>query len=236
MEDTKKKVLIVVAVLVIVGVGGYFLLSNQQVQESLQREEEQPSESEGEAPAGEVSEETRDLIEDAQRRAEEEGEDSRNTVTWQEEGEGTTTATATGVRVADGSSPINTETGRVMTDEGEEADNTAEPGRPDAPGQSLRTDKEDVPEGSIMLDMDSTSITPEEFTVNAGEAVSLAVTATGDSPVVFKFRTDELSGVAVGVESGETRIIPFNAPDEAGEYEFYSDVPTHNVEGTMIVE
>lgn len=240
MEDTKKKALIVVAILVVVGVGGYFLLSNQSVQEALQPSDQEGEQSDerGSGEDREVSEETRNLIEDAQRRAGEEDADPRNVVTWQEEGEGTSTV-ATGVRVADGSSPINTETGEVMTDEGERADNSAEPGTPGAPGQSFITDSDNAPEGTIKMSITPNSIDPEEFTVSPGEAVSIAVTAAGDATEIFRFDDPSLQGVAVGVAPGKTRIIPFNAPDEAGEYTYYSDVANHRAsgaEGVMIVE
>jgi plastocyanin len=188
----------------------------------------------------EAAEETRKLIEEATQKAEEAGETSnRNTVTWTDEGEGTSTATRTGVRIADGGSPIDSQSGKVMTEDGKEADNSADPGTPEAPTQSFITSEEDLPESVIKMRITPTSIEPAEFSVNPGQAVALSVTAAGDATEIFRFDDPSLKAVAVGVAPGKTRVITFNAPTEEGEYTYYSDVANHRArgaEGVMIVE
>jgi plastocyanin len=250
MEDTQKKVLIVVAILVVVGVAGYFLLSNQNVQEALKPsgEKDTPAGSgldEGETEMGEeASKKTQELIEEVQQKQQEieaEGKKSGSKVVQipTDDGDGATTTSTTGVVVAEGSSPIRTDTGEVVTEEGKKADNTATPGTPDAPSQSFTTNEDDLPESTIKMKITPSSIEPAEFTVNAGQAVSLSITAAGDATEIFRFDTEKLKGVAVGVAPGKTRAITFNAPEETGEYTYYSDIANHRTrgaKGVMIVE
>ncbi len=243
MEDTKKKVFIVVAILVVVGIVGYLLLSNQQVKESLQPQEQQEGENMTEAPEEmneEAAKETENLIEEAQQKAQEQGTSTRNEVTWQEEeGEGTSTKSKTGVRMAEGGSPIDTQTGKVVTEEGEEADNAATPGSPEAPTQSFTTSEEDLPESTVKMQITQSSIDPAEFSVSPGQAVSISVTAAGDATEIFRFDEPSLEAVAVGVAPGKTRAITFNAPTDTGDYTYYSDVANHRAlgaKGVMIVE
>jgi hypothetical protein len=261
MSETNKKILIVVAILAVVGVAGYFLLTNQSVQEALQPSEEegnqnegQPSEQMQQTQGEEASKKTQKLIDDITKKAqeaEESGEEetggrrSDSIVEIQQGGEETdgtssaTTTTITGVRVAKGTSIINTETGEVVNESGERVKADAEPGTPDAPQQSSWVDGEDLPESTIKMNITPNSIDPAEFSVSPNQAVAISVTAAGDATEIFRFVTEKLQGVAVGVAPGKTRVITFNAPAEPGEYAYYSDVANHRArgaEGVMIVE
>ncbi len=154
---------------------------------------------------------------------------------------GTTTSTSTeqAVIVAPDSNPISVDTGFVLTrDGGQEADNTAQAGDPNAPIQSEPVKVEDLPESAVKISISPTSVTPKSFTVKAKQAVALSVTAES-SIEIFKFDDQILSAVALGLKPGETRVITFNAPDQAGKYIFYSDFAGHRstgAEGIMIVE
>lgn len=252
MEDTHKKVLIVVVILVVVvGVAIYVTLNGQQSrrgstppagERGVGTETGERADSGAESDR-EASEETRQLIEEVQQRSAERGTTTATRggteVTWEDDEEGTSTETRTGVRVAEGGSPIDAETGRVVTEEGEETDASAEPGSANAPKQSFTVDEEDVPERAIKMRITPDNIDPEQFTVSAGQAVAISVTAAGDATEIFRFVDESLQSIGVGVSPGKTRVISFNAPDEPGEYTYYSDVADHRsqgAEGVMIVE
>jgi cytoskeletal protein RodZ len=141
--------------------------------------------------------------------------------------------------VAPQSNPISVATGGVMTRNGSEAaKNDTRPGDTDAPLQSAPVDVNKLPASTIKLTIGSSSISPAEFTVSAGQAVSLAVT-TGNSIEIFKFDDPVLKAVVIGLEPQQTRVITFNAPTKLGEYVFYSDFAGHRnsgVTGKMIVK
>lgn len=146
--------------------------------------------------------------------------------------------TAQGTVVAPDSSPI-TEEGVVVTPEGTPVKLDVMPGSPEAPQQSVAITEAEIPKTAIKLEAGSYFFSPNEFKVKAGSLVTLSLTATGGATYIFKFKDPSLSAVAVGVGDGQTRVIPFNAPDKKGEYIFYSDVPGHEVQGMvgkMIVE
>jgi len=102
------------------------------------------------------------------------------------------------------------------------------------PTQSGSLSEKQIPDSFVRIKMDRYSADPPEFQVKSGSTVNLAVTSGDNFSHIFKFRDPELSGVAIGVGSQETRAISFQAP-EPGEYEFYSDVPFQTVTGKMIV-
>lgn len=133
-----------------------------------------------------------------------------------------------GEEAVPGGSKVSDE-GKVVADSGEEADNTALPGSPSAPKQSRSLTEEEVPNEAVKLEVSAAGFSPNEFTVNAGEVVILAITST-DKTHVFKFDDESLKAVAVGVAGGETRAITFNAP-VAGDYTFFCDVPGHRGRG-----
>lgn len=144
------------------------------------------------------------------------------------------------VVVAPQSNPISAETGEVLTRDGKKASDSATvDGKRTGPLQSAAiTDPSKLPEGTVKLIITPTGFSPSEFTVNAGQAVALSVTAQ-NSIEVFKFDSPLLSGVAIGLVPNETRAITFNAPVEIGEYPFYSDFGGHRqmgIAGKMIVK
>jgi plastocyanin len=144
------------------------------------------------------------------------------------------------VVVAPQSNPISVDTGEVLTRDGKQvSDNATADGKRTGPLQSAPiADTSKLPGGTVKLLISAAGFSPSEFTVSAGQAVALSLTAK-DSIEVFKFDSSLLSGVAVGLTPNETRAITFNAPDKIGEYVFYSDFGGHRqagVVGKMIVK
>ncbi|MCD6097053.1 cupredoxin domain-containing protein [bacterium] len=124
----------------------------------------------------------------------------------------------------------------VMPEEGEEV---SEPEVIESPlgefnpedlSQTAPLEEEEIPEDVIKIKATPSGFEPSEFTVKAGEVVSITVTGV-DATHVFKFESPELSNVAIGVANGETRGISFIAPEEPGDYVFYCDVPGHRARG-----
>jgi len=139
--------------------------------------------------------------------------------------------------VAPGANPVS-ESGEVVTPEGKPVKLDVAPNTPEAPRQSEPISESDVPKDAIKLKIGNNRIEPSEFTVSSGELVKLSVTSVDGKTHVFKFRDPALKAVAIGIGSGRTRLIPFNAP-KAGTYEFYCDVPGHDAageNGKMIVK
>jgi len=139
------------------------------------------------------------------------------------------------VVVSPGTSGINVETGKVITATGDAVVNDARPGSQEAPQSSFPVDVAELPKSAIKLEVTSNSFTPNEFTVNRGQAVNLAVTNVNTSTFseVFRFDDPSLEAVVLGLAKGETRSITFNAPDKAGEYTFYSDMFDHRAQGAV---
>lgn len=121
--------------------------------------------------------------------------------------------------------------GVVVTPEGEPVKNDVQPGSPEAPQQSAPIEENEAPANSIKITMTAEGITPSEFSVRAGELVTLVVTSGDQWTHVFKFKDASLSAVAVGVAGEETRSISFNAPSQKGEYQIFCDVPGHEARG-----
>lgn len=109
------------------------------------------------------------------------------------------------------------------------------PGSPEAPKQEV-VETSKISDEAIKLTVSDTGFEPKEFTIQAGQKVSLAVTASGDNTHVFIFPNASLMGLTMMVSNNETKVISFTAP-AAGTYEFRDDIPTYrdNV-GTMIVK
>ena len=105
---------------------------------------------------------------------------------------------------------------------------------PENPQASLSLTEEEIPKGSIDLEMSTGKIVPEEFEVKSGKQITFAVTAL-DKVHVLKFKEEILKDVAVGIAKGETKIITFYAPAEPGEYHIYCDVPGHGETSLMKV-
>ncbi len=131
------------------------------------------------------------------------------------------------------------EEGQVVAPSGQPAKNDAPPGSPEAPLQSPPITEDKVPEDSVKLIVKDNKFNPEVFRVKPNQVVKLSLTSSDGQTHVFMFDNPKLSGVAIGVGPGETRMIVFNAPNEKGEYTFRCDVPGHKDRGEvgkMIVE
>lgn len=110
---------------------------------------------------------------------------------------------------------------------------------PEAPAQSLPLEEKDVPKDAVKLEVTAQGFSPDNFTVKAGEKVTLAVKSADQWVHTFVFDDPALSDVSLGLASQETRAITFFAPKEKGEYKFFCNVPGHRErgeEGTMRVE
>ncbi|MFH0712849.1 MAG: cupredoxin domain-containing protein [Candidatus Jorgensenbacteria bacterium] len=133
--------------------------------------------------------------------------------------------------VVPSTSPVTPE-GQVVTPEGEPVQLDVLPGTPEAPQQSNPISEESVPEEAVKIRISAGGIDPASFTVGAGSVVIFSISSVDEQTHVFKFKDPDLQAVAVGVGPGETRAITFNAP-EAGDYEFFCDVPGHGGRGEV---
>ena len=107
------------------------------------------------------------------------------------------------------------------------------------PSQSSPLEQSEVPEDAVKITITERGITPASFEVNKGEKVILSVASGDQWTHIFKFKSEILKDVAVGVGPKETRAIMFLASQEKGEYEYYCDVPGHEArgeKGVMIVK
>jgi plastocyanin len=132
-----------------------------------------------------------------------------------------------------------TSDGVVITPTGEQVLTNVAQGSILAPIQTGPLVKEELASNAINLDAGSNSFSPSEFTVKAGEPVTLAITSIDDSVHSLVFEDSSLQAVVLGVLAGETKAITFNAPSVKGEYNFYSAVEGHKEAGEtgkMIVE
>lgn len=137
---------------------------------------------------------------------------------------------------APGADLITTE-GKVVNQEGREVRTDVEYNSPEAPRQTQALEEEDIVE-AIKLTVGSGAIQPNEFTVSAGSAVTLALTGTDESSHILAFANPEMSAVYINIRPGETRATTFNAPSTPGEYTYFCDFPGHRgrgEEGKMIV-
>ena len=109
------------------------------------------------------------------------------------------------------------------------------PGSDAAPKQEVvAADK--IPAAAIKLSVSDTGFSPKDFTIKAGQQVSLAITGVGSSTHVFIFPMASLMGLQTMVSGGETKVITFTAPN-AGNYTFRDDIPMFRANtGTMIVK
>ena len=109
------------------------------------------------------------------------------------------------------------------------------PGSNEAPKQAV-IKAEEIPSAAIKLSVSDSGFTPKEFTIKAGQEVSLAITAVGSSTHVFIFPMASLMGLQTMVSNGETKMITFTAPN-AGTYTFRDDIPDFRKNtGSMIVK
>lgn len=120
--------------------------------------------------------------------------------------------------------------GQVVTPEGVPVRLDVTPGSSQAPQQSNPVSAEIVPEDAVKIRISAEGIFPDNFEVEAGSVVTIAVTSVDAQTHLFKFKDPGLKALAVGVAPGETRAITFNAPGE-GSYDFFCDVPGHELRG-----
>jgi plastocyanin len=139
------------------------------------------------------------------------------------------------VKVAPGTHGIDVGTGRVVDNQGQEILNDVKPSGPGAPSASFPLTEDQIPKSAIRLQVTSTSFSPNEFTVNRGQAVNLAVTNVNETTFseLLRFDDPSLKAVVVGVSKGDTISITFNAPTIAGEYTFYSDMLNSRGRGSV---
>ena len=188
----------------------------------------------------EAAKETKKILDESQKILDQvkAGEDSMvKEVEISRNGQGTSTERA--IQIASGTSPISIVTGEVINIHGNVADNISAPGSQEAPQQSFPVKADKLPASTLKVVVTPTSITPASFKVKAGQLVSLAVTAGGGDMANFRFASPLLTAVYVGLGVDETRVVNFNAPTVAGEYEYYSDFKSFKANGAvgkMIVE
>lgn len=222
--------IILIFLFLLVAAAAYFI-SSSWWRSPLDRTE--PTQKMKELQGEEAASRTQKLINEVKNDLKRGAESGRVSIFSQEEGE------RMGLTVATGSSPIDIQTGEVLTREGKNAKESASPGTPNAPIPSFPLDDpKKLPESTVKLKISPDNISPDSFAVRAKQTVSLTVTAE-DSLEKLEFASDKLQGVSVEVYSGETKTITFNAPAEPGEYTYFSSSSNHRLrgaEGTMIVE
>lgn len=126
--------------------------------------------------------------------------------------------------------PISKE-GIVLTPNGLPVDNSALPGSPEAPSQSMPLNKNEIPEKAIKLNISDKGFEPKEINVKTKEAIIVSLTSTDkDNVHALRFEDKSLRGARIIVSSNETRAIVFNAP-EPGDYVFYCEMPHHREAG-----
>ena len=118
----------------------------------------------------------------------------------------------------------------VVTPTGKPARTDVHAGSPEAPQQTPAINPEDLPAGTIKLEVSAEGFNPPQFEVKAGQLITLSLTSVDNITHVLLFDDPILSAVAIGIGPGETRAITFNAPT-AGEYSFHCDVPGHAARG-----
>ncbi len=150
-----------------------------------------------------------------------------------------TVGNSAAVVITPGTNPVSVETGEVLAKTGEVAKNNAQQGGLDSITQSFAVDPAKLSENTIKLAIASGSISPKEFTVHPGQAVSLAVTNNVSWSEIIIFADPALRAIGFSLMPKETRTITFNAPMKTGDYLFYSDIAAeraNGLEGKMVVK
>ena len=135
-----------------------------------------------------------------------------------------------------GASPISQDN-KIMTYEGEVADNSVAPGSALAPKVTQNLTEAQLPNGTLLLSIDSNGFNPNQINARAGEPVTIALKNIDSKVHVFMFDDPSLKAIAIPVMEGELKAITFNAPP-AGTYTFRCDFPGHKEGGevgTLIV-
>ena len=110
---------------------------------------------------------------------------------------------------------------------------------PANPIQSSPVTGSEIPKGAVKIVVTESGFAPAIFEVSKGDGITLAVSSGDQWTHIFKFKSEKLAKVAIGIGPKETRFITFLAPKDKGEYEFYCDVPGHESrgeKGKMIVK
>ena len=109
--------------------------------------------------------------------------------------------------------------------------NVPVPNNPAVP-QASTISKSELPAGAIELSVSSTGFSPNEFTVKAGQKITLAITSK-DKSHTFAFKDPTLSSIALNAGAGQTSAVNFVAPTKPGEYIFRCDLPGHEDGGEV---
>ncbi len=133
---------------------------------------------------------------------------------------------------APGANPI-TPSNQVVTVEGKKTLNDVSPTSPQAPSQTAPLKLENLSPNAVKIAIGNGGFSPVVFSVNAGSPVTMALTAVDSYAHSLVFDSPSLSAVGVGVYSGETRAITFNAPEQKGEYNFRCNVGGHAGRGEI---
>lgn len=153
--------------------------------------------------------------------------------------EGSNPVLSGAVTQAPGADLITTE-GKVVNQEGNEVKTDVAYNSPEAPRQTLAIENEaELATETIKLSINEGKITPDRFTVSAGQAITVALTGEDSSSHVLAFDSNALSAVYINTRAGETRAVTFNAPSEPGEYIYFCDFPGHRgrgEQGVMVVK
>lgn len=145
---------------------------------------------------------------------------------------GTSTVTIPAGSVA----PVSS-SGQVLAPSGKVADNAAPAGAGDSPQETAPLAADQVPQGSVKINVLDTSFSPSSFSVTAGNLVTLTFTykmTDLSRGAMIVFGDPSLSGILVVLTPGATKAISFNAPTKSGNYDFF--VRGTDVKGTMIVK
>ena len=110
---------------------------------------------------------------------------------------------------------------------------------PDEPWESPPLEKEEIPEEAIEIGVTAEGFSPSNFEAIKGEKVVLVLSGQDEWVHILKFKEESLADVGIAVGPDEVRAITFYAPSKPGEYEFFCDVPGHELRGeagAMIVK
>ena len=110
---------------------------------------------------------------------------------------------------------------------------------PAKPMESWPLQDAEIPQEAIKISISANGFSPAFFEANKKTKVVLVLTDTDQWNHILKFKDSALSEIVLTAGKGETRAITFFAPENAGEYEFFCDMPGHQSRGEigkMIVE
>lgn len=161
---------------------------------------------------------------------------NKNNISVEVPGINVSTSSAGTRALLPGASLVNPDS-QVINSKFEAAKNDAIPNSSEAP-KSVAINQKDLPKETLDLKITGGKITPNSFTVKAGDLISLAVTSSDNQVHIFGFYNGAMSAIAMGISEGQTKAINFNAP-APGEYNFGCGVPQHKENGeigTMIVK